>query len=134
MRFTSWAALFVFALSAATPAMRAQQPPQHFEMVTYYVEVVKRGPAWNSTSEADAQRLREGHVAHLTRLFREGKLVLAGPFTEPDGDVLGISVLSAASLAEAKALSEQDPAVKGGLFASDVREWRPAKGLKAEEK
>lgn len=131
MRLTSWATLFALVLALA---VRAQQPPPQFEVTTYYVEIVKRGPAWNSTSESEAQRLREAHVAHLTRLFREGKLVLAGPFTEPYGDVLGLSVLSAASLPEAKALSEQDPAVKGGLFAADVREWRPAKGLKAEAK
>jgi uncharacterized protein YciI len=60
------------------------------------------------------------HAARLTRLDDEGKLVLAGPIPERAG---GLIVLRVASLAEAKAIAEDDPMIRGGVQTYELGSW-----------
>jgi hypothetical protein len=67
---------------------------------------------------------RPEHVEYLQSL--DDRLVLAGPFTEPDGQTMNGSliVIEAASLQAAKEIAAGDPFAKAGLFASvEVRPW-----------
>jgi uncharacterized protein len=67
---------------------------------------------------------RPDHVEYLQSLG--DRLVLAGPFTEPDGQTMNGSliVIEAASLQAAKEIAAGDPFAKVGLFASvEVRPW-----------
>jgi hypothetical protein len=67
---------------------------------------------------------RPEHVEYLQSL--DDRLVLAGPFTEPDGETMNGSliVIEAASLQAAKEIAAGDPFAKAGLFASvEVRPW-----------
>ena len=52
------------------------------------------------------------HSAHLAELDRDGRLVLAGPIPELSN---GLIVLRVASLADAKAIADEDPLVRGGF-------------------
>jgi uncharacterized protein YciI len=60
------------------------------------------------------------HAVHLKELDNDGKLVLAGPIPERAG---GLIVLRAASLAEAKAIAEEDPMVRGAYQTYEVGTW-----------
>ena len=60
------------------------------------------------------------HAAHLAWLDGEGKLVLAGPVPERAG---GLIVLRIGSLAEAKAIAEEDPMVRGQYQTYEVATW-----------
>jgi uncharacterized protein YciI len=60
------------------------------------------------------------HAAHLAELDRDGKLVLAGPIPERAG---GLIVLRAASLAEAKAIADEDPLVRGAYQTYELGTW-----------
>jgi uncharacterized protein YciI len=67
---------------------------------------------------------RPEHVAYLQSLGKT--LVLAGPFTEADGDTMNGSlvVIEAASMQEAEKIAACDPFAKAGVFASvDIRPW-----------
>jgi uncharacterized protein len=67
---------------------------------------------------------RPEHVEYLQSL--DDRLVLAGPFTESDGQTMNGSliVIEAASLQAAKEIAAGDPFAKAGLFASvEVRPW-----------
>jgi hypothetical protein len=67
---------------------------------------------------------RPEHVAYLESLG--DRLVLAGPFTEDDGETPNGSliVVEAASLDAARWIASGDPYAKAGLFASvEVRPW-----------
>ena len=67
---------------------------------------------------------RPEHVAYLQSLG--GRLVIAGPFTEPDGKTMNGSliVIEATSLRAAEAIAAEDPYRKAGLFALvDIRPW-----------
>ena len=60
------------------------------------------------------------HAAHLAELDNAGKLVLAGPIPERAG---GLIVLRVASLAEAKAIAEEDPMIRGGYQTYELGTW-----------
>ena len=80
------------------------------------------------TDKPDSLAIRKAnrpeHVDYLQSL--SDRLVLAGPFTEPDGETMNGSliVIEAASLQAAKEIAAGDPFAKVGLFASvEVRPW-----------
>ena len=64
--------------------------------------------------------LLESHAAHLAELDRNGRLVLAGPVPERPG---GLIVLRVDSLADAKAVAEEDPLVTGGYQTYELGTW-----------
>ena len=67
---------------------------------------------------------RPEHVAYLQSLG--DRLVIAGPFTEPDGKTMNGSliVVEAGSLEAARTIAAGDPLARAGLFASvEVRPW-----------
>jgi uncharacterized protein YciI len=70
------------------------------------------------------QANRPEHLAYLKSLG--GSVVLAGPFTETDGETMNGSliVVEAASLQAARDIAGGDPFAKAGLFVSvEVRPW-----------
>lgn len=60
------------------------------------------------------------HAQHLRELDAEGKLVLAGPFTDHPS---GLLVLRGKSKDEVKSIMEQDPLIRGGFRGLEVRTW-----------
>ena len=68
---------------------------------------------------------RPDHVAYLKSLG--DALVLAGPFTEADGETMNGSlvVVEAASLRAAEKIAAGDPFAKAGVFATvEIRPWK----------
>ena len=81
------------------------------------------------TDKPDSLAIRKAnrpeHLAYLESLG--DTLVLAGPFTEPDGETMNGSlvVIEASSLEAARKIAAGDPFAKAGLFAHvDIRPWR----------
>ncbi len=74
---------------------------------------------------ADAAKiaaLRPEHRAYLSELFKQGKLLAAGPFTDDSG---ALFVYEAASLEEALKLVADDPFAIGGVFTRVVtKPWK----------
>jgi uncharacterized protein YciI len=67
---------------------------------------------------------RPDHVAYLKSLG--DTLVLAGPFTNDDGETMdgSLIVVEAPSREAAKEIADGDPFAKAGLFASvEIRPW-----------
>ncbi len=62
----------------------------------------------------------ELHGQHLAELDRKGQLVLAGPLVERRG---GLIVLRVANVAEARAIAEDDPMVRGGYESYELATW-----------
>ncbi len=69
------------------------------------------------------------HRQRIMSLIAEGKIRAAGPFLDESGNpsqtasMVGVEVMSAMPLDEAKALAEQDPLAKAGLVEAVVFEW-----------
>lgn len=98
-------------------------------MKRYVIALLKRGPN-RPIEPVRARELQAAHMKNIRRMAEEGKLVLAGPFLE-DGDLRGIYVFDVATLAEAKALTETDPAVKAGSLVMELKEWYGSAALLA---
>ena len=114
---------------AAPPAAAAPNiGPHGYEMTTYYVALLYRGPNWSADDTPERQKIMQGHLANIGRLADEGKLILAGPFRDGT-DLSGMFVFQVASLEEAKALCDTDPAVQAGRLRVELHPWFSAKGI-----
>lgn len=124
----SLATLLSLALLLVLAASAQERPKAKMEMTTYYLALLRRGPAWTPAQTPEVERLQETHMANIGKMAGEGKLVVAGPFGD-DGDLRGIFIFKVGSLAEAKALCGQDPAVKAGRLIAEVHPWLTAGAL-----
>jgi uncharacterized protein len=98
-------------------------------MRKYVMAFLRRGPN-RPADPQKAQELQAAHMKNIGRMAAEGKLVLAGPFLE-DGELRGIYVFSVATLAEAEALTNTDPAIKAGSLVMELKEWYGSAALMA---
>ena len=67
-------------------------------------------------------KVRPAHLDYINRLFKENKVVMAGPFTDGKG---GMVIYRADSPEEARRLAEADPVVAEGARTLELREWNP---------
>jgi uncharacterized protein YciI len=92
------------------------------QLVQFQMAIMKRGPKWESTKEAERSQIQQQHLTNVLSLLHSGKVVVAGPFGD-DTDLVGIFILRAASTAEAKSWIDADPAVKAGLMVAEMHAW-----------
>jgi uncharacterized protein YciI len=116
------------AQTASPPAKAPDIGPGGFEMTTYYVGFLYRGARWTPEQTAETEALQKGHLANIMKLAQEGKLLVAGPFTD-GGDLRGLYVFRVGSMAEAQSLGETDPAVKAGRLRLEFHPWFAAKNI-----
>ena len=87
-----------------------------------------RGPKRTPETTPATEEIQRGHLAYMTALHEQGKLVAAGPFLD-DSDVRGIVVSRVTTVDEARQLAAGDPAVKAGRLVLDARPWMTLKGI-----
>ena len=92
-----------------------------YGMKKFVIAFLKRGPN-RSQDSITAASLQRAHMDNIKKMAEAGKLVLAGPFFGDD-DLRGIYVFDVADLAEAKALTQSDPAIQAGSLIMELREW-----------
>jgi uncharacterized protein len=109
------------------PAKTTKAEPK-YEMTNYIMGLLRRGPNWTPTATEETQRIQDGHMANIRKMAATGKLIVAGPFTD-NGDLRGVFIFHGASMEEAKAMVDQDPAVKAGRLVVDLHPWFAASGL-----
>jgi uncharacterized protein YciI len=81
--------------------------------------------------DAAADALQDAHMAHLADLHEAGHLLAAGPLLgDPDRRFRGLSILTVEP-DEARALKEQDPAVRAGLYSIEALPWMVPRGAMA---
>lgn len=103
------------------PAFAARLGADDYGMKPYVMAFLKRGPN-RSQDSLTAANLQKAHLQNINRMAEAGKLVMAGPFLD-DGDVRGIYVFDVRTVAEARALTETDPAVQAGRLAMELHPW-----------
>lgn len=103
-------------------------PTQTEKMTTAYLGFLRRGDKWTPEKTPETEALQKAHLANINRLAEMKKLVVAGPFGD-NTNLRGIFVFRVASLDEAKALAETDPAVKAGRLVIDMHPWLVPEGI-----
>ena len=99
-----------------------------FLMQQYFMVFLKSGKS-RSQDSTEAAQLQARHLAHLSRMAKEGYASLIGPFDD-NGEVRGIVVYNTRTLKEADSLANLDPMVKAGRLEVEVHPWWTAKGGK----
>jgi uncharacterized protein len=112
----------LFAAGAGASAAAA-------EMETVYLCFLKKGPEWTPQVTQELQELQKQHLAHLTRHYKLGHFLIAGPIVSQGHDLRGIVVIRAQSLEQAREWASEDPMVKIGRLAVEVHPWMVEKGI-----
>lgn len=103
------------------------QMPADFESVQ--LVILQRGASWTPDQTPATEKLQAEHLAHLAKMGAAGKMLVAGPFEDQtDPTFRGLCIYRVATLAEARALAEQDPAVKAGRLTVSAMTWWFEKG------
>ncbi|HEX4901122.1 MAG TPA: YciI family protein [Pyrinomonadaceae bacterium] len=97
-------------------------------MTTAYLAFLTRGEKWTPEKTPQTEAIQKAHMDNINRLAETKKLVVAGPFGD-NGTLRGIFVFKVASLDEARALAETDPAVQAGRLALDIHPWLVPEGI-----
>ena len=87
-----------------------------------FLVLLKKGPAWTAERTDRTKAIQEAHMANIKAMLEGKKLIIAGPMGD-DGDMRGVFVFQAGTLAEAKALAESDPAVQAGRLVAEIHPW-----------
>jgi uncharacterized protein YciI len=119
----SYATTLLLSLLAglAIPTIASAQAPQGME--PHVLVVLKTGPAYNATAEAERNEHRQAHGMYLMGLLAKGTAVTLGPFTEETralGGAIGFVLLRVASKDEANAIMKQDPTISRGIFSYEL--------------
>lgn len=111
------ALLFFLLLLGAMPAAQAPaSEPRQLFLILY-----SPGPSWRAGRPMREQDLR-AHGAYYAGLLRDGRAFAGGGYVGEDG---GLAIVRAANLGEARAILAADPAIIGGIFVADLRQWAP---------
>lgn len=92
-----------------------------YGMHKYVMCFLRTGP--NKSLSADSSRkIQTAHLQNIKDLASQGKLVVAGPFMD-ETELEGIFILNAATIEEAQALVNTDPAIKAGALIMELHPW-----------
>ena len=103
-----------------------------FQMTTYVMGFLRKGPNWGQGSKEESARIQDGHMANIRKMAAAGKLIVAGPMGD-DTDLRGIFIFKAKSPDEVRAMAEEDPAIKAGRLVLELHPWFAAAGLRVND-
>ena len=127
--------LFALLLILSSPAVTvAQHNPDYNKsladslgsdergMKMYQLVLLKTGPVAIADKDS-VKQIFAGHMQNISKLVKDGYLVVAGPFGKNDRQYRGLFILKAKNKEEAEKLLMTDPAIKSGLLAYDLLDW-----------
>lgn len=90
------------------------------QLERYTITLLVLRPDAPKLDEQAAAALQDAHMKHLADLHEAGQLLAAGPLA--DDQLRGLNIMRATP-EEARALAEQDPAVRIGRFSVKAIPW-----------
>lgn len=124
----SLALLAALLLAARLPAaefdaaLAARVGADERGMRSYVLVILRTGPT--RVPDGDERKaMFAGHFANMERLAKEGKLVLAGPFSADPAGWRGLFVFAVDDIEEARRLTASDPVIQRGEMVADYHAW-----------
>lgn len=109
------------------PELASELGADEYGMRQYVMAFLKKGPNRDRSPE-EAAALQQAHMENIGRMAEAGQLVVAGPFLD-DGELRGIYIFNVATVEEARALTETDPAVQAGSLVMELHPWYSSAAL-----
>jgi uncharacterized protein YciI len=101
----------------------------NMEFDRYTISLLLLSPDAPAFSEEEEAELQDAHMSHLADLHEAGHLLAAGPVLgAADRELRGFSILNV-DPERARALKDQDPAVRAGKYRIEVFPWLLPAGL-----
>ncbi|WP_143884977.1 YciI family protein [Chryseobacterium binzhouense] len=95
----------------------------NYGMKAYSIVMLTTGST-KIEDKAKMDELMKGHMSNIGRLAKEGKIVVAGPFSEKNNrDYRGMFIFNTKSKEEAESWVKTDPAVAAGVFSYEIFPW-----------
>jgi uncharacterized protein len=88
----------------------------------YFVMLIKGKDRDKITDTNVINKLQEGHMVNIKRLYNEGKLLVAGPFGD-DVNWRGIFIFDCDTQEEAELLLSTDPMIKADRLGYEIHRW-----------
>ena len=107
----------IFHMPPAAPGADSYAVKQYF-----FVMLIEGPKRAEITDKKEIEKLQAGHMANISRLNKEGSLVLAGPFGD-DTKWKGIFVIDADTQEEVEKLLATDPMIKAGRLGYEIHPW-----------
>jgi uncharacterized protein YciI len=85
----------------------------------YWMVILRTGTNRKQTA-ASAASMEDAHMNTMRNLVKEGKLVVAGPFTEKE-ELQDVFIMECNDSLEVANLIQQDPAVATGWLKAEIR-------------
>lgn len=111
---------------AAMPAAAPTAPAGELKMRSYFLVLLRRGPAWTAEKTPETKALFEGHMANIEAMAKSGKLLIAGPMDADPADktaVAGIFLFDVPTKDEVVALMKGDPAIAAQRLVPEILTW-----------
>lgn len=103
--------------------LAAELGADDYGMRSYVMVVLKTGHMDAKITDKEARsKIFSGHFANMTTLAEGKQLVLSGPFIE-GGENRGLYIFNVATIEEAEALVQSDPAVAAGIFVPEFTKY-----------
>ena len=100
----------------------SQQDKKPENQIRQYWFVMLTAGNNRSQDSLTAAKIQEGHMANIIRLYKEGKLKVAGPFGD-EGKWIGIFIFDCPTKEEVEKLVNTDPAIKAGRLNYEIHPW-----------
>jgi uncharacterized protein YciI len=113
----------------AAGALRADTAFVGGDTEPYFVVFLRPYPHPPPLDKAEEDRIQGAHMANILKMAADGVLIASGPMADKPATINGLFVIKAPSLAEARRIVLQDPAVAGRRNRADVHRWNGPKGI-----
>lgn len=104
------------------PQLAAKLGADEYGMKSFILVILKTGTTKLTDKKLESKAF-QGHLKNINRLVDEQKLIVAGPFGTNNNDFRGLFILNVATIKEADALLETDPAIKEGYLEAELYKW-----------
>ncbi|MBW2462650.1 MAG: hypothetical protein JRH11_13455 [Deltaproteobacteria bacterium] len=116
--------LLLSCLLLNAPALRAGDTEKARAFRSLQFVLLVANPDAEKIPDAEVLRYQKLHRAHLKAMSEEGKMLVAGPFSDQaDPTLRGLCLYDVGSIEEARRLAEADPAVVAGRMRVQVMTW-----------
>jgi len=104
-----------------------EEPVQKIESKKYWM-VMLRSDVNSQQDPATTSQLRDAHISSVRNLAKEGKLIVASPFSENE-ELQDVIIVECNDSLEVVTLLQQDSAVAAGWLKAEIRPCWTAKSM-----